>query len=427
MITSDTFPSIRSIPYMGVINVVAEAAKLGFSNGHPDWSNMGQGQPEVGPLAGAPTRLCDIHLEPFDAAYGPVNGIDALREAVAEMYNRQFRKGHASKYTAENVAIASGGRLMLSRAFAIIDAVPLGYQTPDYTAYEEMLDYHRYRFLPVRLEAVETDAFLLSPARLDREIRAHGLGALVLSNPCNPTGQVIAGEDLASYVASCRRHACLFIADEFYSHYIYEPDGSPATAPVSAAAFVDDVDRDPVLIIDGLTKNHRYPGLRVSWAVGPKAVIDALGRAASAIDGGPGLAAQRFALAALDPRRVALETQVVREAFSEKRRIMQAALSAIGVRFGNAGRSTFYLWGDVSGLPRGLNDGDSLFREALQKRVMLVPGAYFDVNPAKGRRQASLLSRWVRFSFGPPKDNMLSGLERLTALVEARRADGVRA
>ena len=39
--------SLQAVPYMGVIFVVAEAVKLGFYNGHPDWANLGQGQPEV--------------------------------------------------------------------------------------------------------------------------------------------------------------------------------------------------------------------------------------------------------------------------------------------------------------------------------------------------------------------------------------------
>ncbi len=143
---------VRQIPFTGVIHVVAEAAKFGFRNGHPDWCNLGQGQPDVGEIEGAPDRLSSIELEPFDAAYGPVNGIDALREAIADLYNRQFRRT-TSKYTAENVAIASGGRLMLSRLFAAIDAINIGYQTPDYTAYEDMLNHHLHRFLPVQLAA----------------------------------------------------------------------------------------------------------------------------------------------------------------------------------------------------------------------------------------------------------------------------------
>ena|SRR5260370_42290115 len=55
--------AFRPIPYMGVIWVVAEAMKLGFRNGHPDWCNLGQGQPEVGEMSGAPPRPSEIKIE----------------------------------------------------------------------------------------------------------------------------------------------------------------------------------------------------------------------------------------------------------------------------------------------------------------------------------------------------------------------------
>lgn len=66
--------AFRPIPYMGVIWVVAEAMKLGFRNGHPNWCNLGQGQPEVGEMEGAPPRPSKILIEPGDHAYGPVGG-----------------------------------------------------------------------------------------------------------------------------------------------------------------------------------------------------------------------------------------------------------------------------------------------------------------------------------------------------------------
>ena len=44
---------------------------------------------------------------------------------------------------------------------------------------------------------------------------------------------------------------------------------------------------------------------------------------------------------------------------------------------------------------------------------MTVPGEFFDVNPGKRRTGASPYKDWMRFSFGPPMDNMIMGLERL--------------
>lgn len=406
---------------MGVINVVAEASQRGFVNGHPEWTNMGQGQPEIGPMTGAPERLSSIELGASDAAYGPVNGIDALRESVANTYNRLYRRGKASQYTSENVAIASGGRVMLSRVCAILDTIPVAYQTPDYTAYEEMLDFHRHRFLPVHLSTSAAEQFGIEPERLEREIDSHGLGAFLISNPCNPTGQVIRGAELRAYVAACRQRNCLLIADEFYSHFIYTSDGAPGAASVSTAAYVDNVNSDPVILIDGLTKNHRYPGLRLSWAVGPRDVIDSLGRAGSAIDGGPSVASQRFALAALEPNRADAEVSAVRSVFARKRAMVRLALTDLGITFLPGNDATFYLWGNVEGLPTSLNDGDRLFRAALDEKIMLVPGEYFDVNPGKARKAPSRLKAWVRFSFGPPEDNLASGLVRLAGLIERHR------
>jgi hypothetical protein len=127
-------------------------------------------------------------------------------------------------------------------------------------------------------------------------------------------------------------------------------------------------------------------------------------------------------LAALDPQRAEVELSAVRSVFARKRTMMLSALTDLGIRFLSGNDATFYLWGNVAGLPANLNDGERLFRAALDEKVMLVPGAYFDVNPGKARKAPSRLKPWVRFSFGPPEDNLASGLARLTSLVERHRS-----
>jgi aspartate/methionine/tyrosine aminotransferase len=414
---SEATSPFRDIPYMGVIYVVAEAMKLGFRNGDPDWCNLGQGQPEVGEMEGAPPRVAHVDLEPQDHAYGPIGGTAALREAVAAHYNRLYRRGLASQYTADNVSIASGGRLALSRAFAALGVVNLGYVVPDYTAYEDMIDYHAHRVAPVLLATRPEDGFRLDPERLERAMSDHGLRAVVLSNPCNPTGAVTAGDDLRAWVGAARKHGTLLALDEFYSQFIYRPDGGPGEGPVSAARFVEDVDRDPVLLFDGLTKGFRYPGWRLGWAVGPRHLVEALGRAASAIDGGPSTVVQRAALAVLEPGRADQECSALRRVFVRKRNLMVSALGKLGIRVNPEPQATFYAWASVAGLEPPFDDGMSFFRQALEHRVMTVPGVFFDVNPGKRRRGGSPYRQWLRFSFGPPEDNVRLGLERLRKML----------
>jgi hypothetical protein len=410
---------LREIPYMGVIYVVAEAMKLGFYNGHPDWCNLGQGQPEVGEMAGAPPRLSRIDLAPGDHAYGPIGGTEAARAAVAAHYNRLYRRGAQSTYDAANVSIASGGRLVLSRIFAALGPSRVGYQTPDYTAYEDMFDYHRHRITPVHVPTREADGFILTPAALEQAITRHELRAFVVSNPCNPTGRVIRGEALRACVAIARRTGCLLILDEFYSHFIYEADGSPAAGPVSAAPFVEDVNGDLVVLVDGLTKSFRYPGWRVGWAIGPHAVIDTLGRAASAIDGGPPQAMQRAAMDVLEPARADQETTALRRVFARKRNVMIERLRGMGITCAAPTEGTFYVWASVASLTPPFNNAEVFFRRALERKVMTVPGVFFDVNPGKQRSGTSPYVQWVRFSFGPPMANVEMGLDRLEAMLHS--------
>jgi aspartate/methionine/tyrosine aminotransferase len=362
-------------------------------------------------------------MDPADCAYGPLEGTPELRALVAETYNRLYRRGRSSQYGPQNVAIASGGRLALTRAMAALGSVPVGYQLPDYTAYEDMLDLHLGRITPVAIRGRAEDGFAVRTRRLAAEVEEKGLGAYVFSNPCNPTGNVIRGAELESMVALARESGMLLFSDEFYSHFIYDPadDGSsrckPGAGPISTAAWVEDVDRDPVLIFDGLTKSHRYPGYRVGWVVGPAAMVENMARTASAIDGGPSRVAQRAALAALDPVQADTETHALRQVFCAKRNLMVERLEALGVRFARTPQSTFYCWGSLEGLPEPFNQAMGFFHHALERKVMTVPGEFFDIDPGKRRRSISPYRNWMRFSFGPPMDNMVLGLDRLEEML----------
>ena len=408
--------TFRALPFMGVIHVNNEAMKTGWRMGDPAWSNLGQGQPEVGELAGAPTRLNRVELDPSDHAYGPVEGTRELREAIAAHYNRLYRRGQSSLYTADNVAVSSGGRLALSRVGAALDALRLGYFTPDYTAYEDLLTTFT-RIDPVWLDLPATDGFRLAPAELERRVQHEKLNALLISNPCNPTGTVLRGPELAAWVDLCRRQACTLLIDEFYSHYFY---GEPAGG-VSAAEHVRNVDEDPVVIFDGLTKCFRYPGWRLGWVVAPREVIRTITAAGSFLDGGPSRLVQRAALQVLEPARADQETAAVRRTFAHKQRLTLERLKTMGVTFPGRPEGTFYAWGSVAGLPAPLNTGEGFMREGFKHRVLTVPGEFFDVNPARRRAGPSALAPFVRFSFGPPEDNLVAGLDRLAAMVARAR------
>lgn len=411
--------AFRPVPRTGVIFVTSEAARLGFTSEDPTWCNLGQGQPEAGPLPGAPPRVSQIAVHPDAHEYAPVAGMWELREAVASLYNDLYRRGQGSKYTADNVAITSGGRAALTRAAASLGNVNLGHFLPDYTAYEELLEIFRnFIAIPILLEADRGYAFSVDALR--KEILGRGLGALLLSNPCNPTGKVIAGADLEGWVATARELDCSLLCDEFYSHYVWsQQPGASGVTSVSAAEFVKDVNRDPVVIFGGLTKNWRYPGWRVSWTLAPKSVIDAVVSAGSFLDGGGSRPIQMAALPLLDPAVMRAEANAIQDVFRIKRKRLLDGVRALGVDVDVEPEGTFYVWGRLTGLPKKLSDGMELFRAALAKKVIVVPGEFFDVNPGKRRRaHAGRFRNYARFSFGPPLAVLDEGVRRLREVIQ---------
>lgn len=414
---SQAVSAFRRVPRTGVIYVTAEAQARGFSAGHPAWSNLGQGMPETGPLPGGPERHGAIAIDPADHEYAPVAGIPELREAVAALANHLFRRGMRSQYTAENVAISGGGRAALTRAAAVLGRINLGHFLPDYTAYEELLDIFKL-FSPIPILLDPASGYAFTARDLESEIEERGISGLLLSNPCNPTGKLIAGAELAEWIGVARKHDCALLIDEFYSHYVWRPgEGEPGPI-VSAARYVEDVDRDPVVIFDGLTKNWRYPGWRVTWALGPKSVIEAMASAGSFLDGGGTRPLQRAAVELLEPARVLAETASLKAAFAAKRERMLSRLAELGFTLDREPDGTFYAWVGLGELPGALSEGMSFFRAALERKVISVPGVFFDVNP--GRRRARSLSRFhqrVRLSFGPPMAEVERGLAALELMI----------
>lgn len=407
--------AFRSVPRTGVIYVMSEAARAGYRPNDPSWCNLGQGQPETGPLPGAPPRVHDLAFEDPDQEYAPVQGLSEVREAVASMYNALFRKGMKSQYSAENVAISGGGRVSIMRACAALGQINLGHFLPDYTAYAEVLDIFR-RFTPIPILLDPEQRYDFSLKELRREILGRGLGALLLSNPCNPTGKAIVGAELASWVATARELDCALLFDEFYAHYLHG-EGPPL---FSAAQYVEDVERDPVVIFDGLTKNWRYPGWRVTWTIGPKHVIDAVSSAGSFLDGGGSRPMQLAARSVLTAEHALAEAQAMRTVFRRKRDLMLDGLRSMGVRVESEPEGTFYVWGNLSRLPPALSTGEGFFRKALDHQVITVPGPFFDVDP--GQRRIGRPSRFashMRFSFGPSEDALVTALARLKAMVDA--------
>ena len=176
-----------------------------------------------------------------------------------------------------------------------------------------------------------------------------------------------------------------------------------------------------MLIIDGLTKRFRLPGWRIAWIIGPKEFIQAIGSCGSYLDGGANVPFQEAAIPMLDPDRVTTEMKALQTHFRAKRDFVIARLKEIGFSFDehNTPQSTFYIWLDLSALPAGLNDGLNFFQKCLEEKVIVVPGIFFDLNPAKRRDLFdSPCHHFVRLSYGPKMEALKLGMDAIERIVK---------
>lgn len=271
------------------------------------------------------------------------------------------------------------------------------------------------QFAAIPSPLAESDNYHIHPDKIAEEI-ARGTSVILTSNPRNPTGQVVKNPELAEIQDICRDRATL-IMDEFYGGYNYTSDCDGTT--VSAADNVEDVDEDDVLLIDGLTKRFRLPGWRIAWVVGPKEFISAIGSCGSYLDGGANVPFQEAAIPMLEPDNVRREMKALQTHFKAKRDYVLGRLKEIGFKITNVPDSTFYIWLDLSGLPTSISDGLNFFQKCLQEHVIVVPGIFFDLNPAKRRDLFdSPCHHFVRLSYGPKMATLEKGLDGIARIVK---------
>lgn len=227
--------------------------------------------------------------------------------------------GKTSQYTYENVCIVPGGRAGMARVAAVIVRFSclsdckgrlnesgrrvlwlpdprmyvmehsrgrMGVLNLADTTYSEVLSVFK-RLVPIPSALNAKNKYKLDVEQLKRDIEQMSMNVIVASNrelsPAqaarghphwltsaarNPTGQCIAGKDLEDLVHLARQKTTV-ILDEFYSWYMYPDDEKDLGKSLSGARYVEDVDEDPVILINGLTKGFRLPGWRVCW-VSPK-------------------------------------------------------------------------------------------------------------------------------------------------------------
>lgn len=121
----------------------------------------------------------------------------------------------------------------------------------------------------------------------------------------------------------------------------------------------------------------------------------------------------------LEPENVQKEMVALQTHFRDKRDYVVKRLRDMGFTIKTVPDSTFYLWLNLECLPGPISDGLNFFSACLQEKVIVVPGIFFDLNPARRRDLFdSPCHHFVRFSYGPRMDILKMGCDGIERVLK---------
>lgn len=400
----------RDINTAGVVYVMQTASQYGYSPTDKSWSNLGQGSPETGEIPGAIDRITHMDLNETMQGYLPVAGYQKLRENVADVYNKLFRQNHDSKYTAKNVVIGGGGRLVLSRTMLIFQNANVGYFLPEYASYRGILSLlHDSNLFPIDLSP--SNGFEIDLEEVEKSIETNKLDMIMLSNPSNPTGNFMSGEKLRKFLEICKKHKVTIVIDEFYFNFIFE-EGKY----LSLSEFIEDVNSDKVIIISGTTKGLRYPGWRIAWTLAPEYLAEKIASVGTYLDGGANNAFQQYSARLFTYENIVKESEAINPIFDKKRKLMIKYLEDTFIKIASSPKGSFYMWIDISNLPSEINEDEKFFAECLKEKVIVVPGRFFDIRTDSTESDLKFRN-YIRLSFGPEIEEIENGMKKILKVI----------
>lgn len=282
--------------------------------------------------------------------------------------------------------------LALSSRFSPGDRIAMA--RPGYVAYRNTVK--ALRMVPVEIACGPDQHFQLTANALSALDPAPA--GVIIASPANPTGSVIAPDEMGAIAQVCRTRNIAILSDEIY-HGLSYVGPQPSMLQFEPEA----------MIINSFSKYWSMAGWRLGWLLVPDPHIETARAYIGNLFLTPPSLSQHAGLVAMDEHEV-LEGHL--DVYRRNRARMLEALPALGLKSIAPPDGAFYIWADIG----HLTDDSLAFCERLlhDTGVATAPGVDFD--PVDGHR-------FMRFSFAVSTPEIEDALARMIPWFAARAAD----
>ena len=360
----------RISPFI-VMDILAKARTM------PDAIHMEVGEPDLPPSPYV-IEAYEKAVRDGKTQYTPAKGLPELRERIANYYSERY----GVNVSPERIIITPG----TSGAFLVIFGMltdtkkRLVLSDPSYPCYKNFSYFLGVD--PVFIDVGKETHYEILPEMIDPEIT----GAVVVSSPANPTGNLYRDETVISLIESSERNGYWYISDEIYHGLVYEKDEHTALEY-----------SDRVIVINSFSKYFCMPGYRIGWMILPEELVRKAEIIVQNIFIAASTPAQYAAIVAFDDDYL----KKVRDTFKRRRDFIYSELKDI-FTIDAVPDGAFYIWTDIS--KYNINAEEFCKRLLEEKAVAITPGVDFGKNKT---------SQYVRFAYTREIDELKEGIRRI--------------
>ncbi len=323
--------------------------------------------------------------------YLPAAGLPALRQAIADYYQRRY----AVDVAAERILITPGasGALVIALAMLADPGCNVLLPDPGYPCNRNFVELVNAVPRAVRVSA-STDYQLT--ADLAKAACDGHTAAMLVGSPGNPTGTLASAEDLQGLWDLAQERRIGLIVDEIYHGLHYGHD--PAQALVHAPG---------AIVVNSFSKYFGMTGWRLGWMVVPTDWVPVAEKLMQNLFINASTPAQYAALACFTPEAEAI-FEARREAFRQRRDFLLPALRELGFQIPGNPDGAFYLYADVS----SFCDDSALLAQGLLEDagVAVTPGIDFERTAPE---------RHLRFAYTTGQARLAEAVERIARYLQA--------
>jgi len=364
------------------------AAALKLKSEGVNLADFGAGEPHFS----TPRHIKDAALEAIEknfTRYTNVAGIPEVRKAVVDRHARDF----GSSYTPDECVFTTGGKLALFNAIQVLvdhgDEVIL--PVPYWVSFKDIIQYAGGTV--VLVEGKEEENFRITAKMIEAAITPK-TKAIILNTPSNPSGAVVAPEDLEAIVRLAHKNGIYVLLDECYVYLNFTGE------VVSGGSFTDC--KEHILVLGSLSKTYAMTGWRAGFALGPKPVIAAMSKLQSQSTSNTASMVQRASIAALTGSQECLAE--FRADYIKLRDQVLAGLKTIPGMTCTVPQGAFYVYPNVSHFigKGGIKSASDLAAKLLSEaHVVVVPGEAFGT------------AEHIRLSYAVSHDVVDEGVKRM--------------